>query len=133
MTAPETLKIDEVEYVRKDSQQTEVTYDGKETIASLMIGKFVIVRSRNEGINAGTVVVADESGVMLKNCRRIHYMAPKDKSMSWYEGVSLSGLSDDSRVSPTTESKTIIEDYSMTTCNKDAEESIMGKVPNAQS
>lgn len=133
MTTPETLKIDEVEYVRKDSQQTEITYDGEVTIASLMIGKFVIVRSRSEGINAGTVVVADESGVMLKNCRRIHYMAPKNKSMSWYEGVSLSGLSEDSKVSPTAENKTIIEDYSMTTCSKDAEASIMGMVPNAQS
>lgn len=133
MAAPETLKIDEVEYVRKDSQQAEITYDGKETIASLMIGKFVIVRSRNEGINAGTVVLADESGVMLKDCRRIHYMAPKDKSMSWYEGVSLSGLSDDSRVSPTATTKVIIEDYSMTECNFGAQASIMGKTSNAQS
>jgi len=70
---------------------------------------------------------------MLKDCRRIHYMAPKDKSMSWYEGVSLSGLSDDSRVSPTATTKVIIEDYSMTGCNFGAQASIMGKTPNAQS
>tara|TARA_R110000824_G_scaffold173688_1_gene351816 strand:+ start:2789 stop:3190 length:402 start_codon:yes stop_codon:yes gene_type:complete len=133
MTTPETLKIDEVEYVRKDVQQTEITYDGKETIASLMIGKFVIVRSRNEGINAGTVELADMSGVMLRNCRRIHYMAPKDKSTSWYEGVSTSGLSDDSRLSSTVARKVILEDYSMTECNPEAQASIMEKTPNAQS
>ena len=125
------IKIDDVEYIRKDSISL-VEFTGEKTIASCMIGKNVIVRSKNEGINAGTVVLADETGVMLKNCRRIWYHKPKDKELSWYEGVAVSGLSDDSKISGTVTMKIIIEDYSMTECTDDAFKSIMGKTPNAQ-
>lgn len=118
------ININGVEYTRKGSVA--------ETIASRMIGKNVIVRSRNEGINAGTVVLADDTGVELKNCRRIWYHRPKEKSLSWYEGVSVSGLSDDSKVSGTVSQKIIIEDYSMIECTDEAFKSIMGKTPNAQ-
>ena len=134
MSEPETMMINKVEYVRKDSVREEiVNFTGEESVASRMIGKFVIVRTRNEGINAGTVVVADETGVELKNCRRIYYHKPKDKSLSWYEGVAASGLSSDSKVSGTVKSKVIIEDYSMTLCCKESEKSIMEMKPNVQS
>ena len=133
MNDPKTICIDDVEYVRKDSRQVEVTtFTGEETVASRMIGKPVIVRSRNEGINVGIVVVADETGVELKDCRRIWYHEPKDKSMSWYEGVALSGVSDDSKLSSTVMSKTIIEDYSMTVLDKSIYDSICEVIPNAQ-
>ena len=133
MNEPKTICIDDVEYVRKDSRQVEVTtFTGEETVASRMIGKPVIVRSRNEGINVGIVVVADETGVELKDCRRIWYHKPKDKSMSWYEGVALSGVSDDSKLSSTVMSKTIIEDYSMTVLDKSIYDSICEVIPNAQ-
>lgn len=102
------------------------------SIASRMIGKKVIVRSRNEGINAGIVVLADESGVELRNCRRIWYHKPKNKAYSWYEGVSVCGISDDSKVSCTVNTKVIIEDYSMTICTDEAFKSIMEITPNAQ-
>ena len=109
---PETIKIDEIEYIRKDSVKEEViNFTGEETIASIMIGKPVIVRSRNEGINVGIVELADETGVVLKNARRLYYHRPKDKSLSWYEGVAQSGISDNSRVSGTVDRKVIIEDY----------------------
>lgn len=133
MSKPETIKIDEVEYVRADSVKKEiVNFTGEESVASRMIGKPVIVRSRNEGINAGIVVVADETGVELRDCRRIWYHKPKDVKLSWYEGVATSGLSDDSKVSGTVERKVIIEDYSMTLCKEKAFASIMEKTPNAQ-
>lgn len=127
------MKIDDVEYIRKDSVKSEtVEFTGEETIASRMIGKPVIVRSRNEGINAGVVVLADETGVELKNCRRIWYHRPKDNSVSWYEGVAETGLDDRSKVSGTVAQKIIIEDYSMTLCQDDAFKSIMELTPNAQ-
>ena len=114
-------------------KETPVNWTGKDTLASRMIGKFVIVRSRNEGINAGTVVLADETGVELSGARRIWYHRPKDKSVSWYEGVAQTGLDSSSKVSCTVDRKLIIEDYSMTECTKSAEKSIMELTPNAQS
>lgn len=130
---PKTMKIDDVEYVRKDSVKNEVVeFTGDETVASRAIGEKVIVRSRNEGVNAGIVVLADETGVELKSCRRIWYHKPKDKSLSWYEGVAETGLDSSSKVSGTVSQKIIIEDYSMTKCTEDAFKSIMEITPNAQ-
>ena len=134
MSKPETIKIDDVEYVRSDSDKQEVVeFTGDTTIASRMIGKPVLVRSRNEGINAGIVVLADETGVELRYCRRLYYHRPKDKNLSWYEGVAESGIDKDSKVSGTVDTKVIIEDYSMTKCTKEAFQSIMEAKPNAQS
>ena len=131
---PSTIKIDEVEYIRKDSVKSEVVeFTGEETLASRMIGKKVIVRSYNEGLNAGVVVLADETGVELKDCRRIWYHRPKDKNLSWYEGVAMTGLDSTSKVSGTVDRKVIIERYSMTECSEDSFNSIMEKTPNAQS
>ena len=127
----EMLTINGVDYVKADCIES-ISWDGKESIATRMIGKNVIVRSRNEGINAGTVVLADETGVELKNCRRIWYHKPKDKSLSWYEGVATSGIDEGSKVSGTVISKIIIEDYSMTLCNDDAFKTIMELTPNDQ-
>jgi len=102
-------------------------------IAQSMIGKYVIVRSRNEGINAGFVQEADDTGVILRDARRLWLHKPKVSSESWYEGVALHGLSDDSRVSGTTLKKVIVEDYSMTLCSEIAQQSIQAAVPHAQS
>lgn len=133
---PETMMIDNVKYVREDSvkESTIVEWTGDKTVASRMIGENVIVRSRNEGINVGTVVVADETGVELKNCRRLWYHKPKDVNLSWYEGVANSGISSDSKVSATVESKFIIEEYSMTEFkNIEYYNSVMEATPNGQS
>jgi hypothetical protein len=130
MSKPENIKLDNVEYVRKDSiQQETVEFTGEATIASRMIGRKVLVRSRNEGINCGEVVLADETGVELKDCRRLWYHKPKDSSVAWYEGVAISGLSSDSKVSCTVPRKVIIEDYSMTACTSEAYENIMTTQP----
>ncbi len=88
------------------------------------IGKYVIVRTRNEGINCGKVIMADNTGCVIEDARRIYYHKPKDKNTSWYEGVSTSGLSSDSKISATTEKKYIIEDYSLTICSIEAEQSL---------
>ncbi len=121
----ETIELNGIKYVKANEIKETVEFTGEETIVSRMIGKKVICRSRNEGINAGIVVLADETGVELTSCRRLWYHKPKNKSMSWYEGVSKSGISEDSKVSETVEQKVIIEDYSLTTCSDDAFNTIM--------
>ena len=56
------------------------------------IGKYVLVRDQNEGVNFGEVKAIDSSGVVLKNAQRIWRIVSNDKSLSWYEGVAQSGL-----------------------------------------
>jgi len=94
--------------------------------------KKVIVRSYNEGVNAGIVVKASKNGVIIKKGRRLWKHAPKDKNMSWYEGVAVSGISDDSSVSPTFKEKIIVEKYSLTLCTDEAYKSIMDLEPHKQ-
>jgi len=125
MNQVDTIKLDDIEYVRKDAAVESVEFTGTESIASRMIGKNVIVRSRNEGINCGTVVLADETGVELKDARRVWYHKPKDPNLAWYEGVAVSGVSSDSKVSGTVPTKVIIENYSMTVCANAAHKIIM--------
>lgn len=103
------------------------------SIYSRYIGKYVIIRSRNEGINAGFVKEADSTGIVLSEARRIYYHCPKDKNMSWYEGVAESGLSDDSKISIPIEEKAIIEDYSITLCSDKGKKSISGFKSHGQS
>lgn len=103
------------------------------SIYSDMIGNYVIVRSRNEGINAGLVTRADETGIVLKEARRLWYHQPKDKSLSWYEGVAVSGVSSDSKLSGPVPIKAIIEDYSVTFCTPAATTSIKEAATNEQS
>lgn len=134
MSKPETMMIDDIKYIREDSIKNEVVkFTGEQSVASRMIGKPVIVRSSNEGINIGIVVIADETGVELKDCRRLNYHRPLDSKLSWYEGVAISGLNNTSKISGTVESKIIIEKYSMTKCSNEIYKSILKFTPNEQS
>ena len=91
-----------------------------------LIGEYVIVRSRNEGVNAGIVSSISNGSVSLKQCRRLWWFKPKSNKSSWYEGVSIHGLSNDSKVSEPVQLKVICEDFSITVCTKEAKESISG-------
>lgn len=106
--------------------------DGGGMISRHAMGKYVIVRSRSEGINAGEVVEADETGVVLSNARRLWHHKPKVSLESWYEGVANHGLSDDSRLSGVVGMKVIVEDYSLTICTSEARQSIEAAVAHAQ-
>jgi len=129
-----TIKIDGIDYVPKSEiKPTVIKWDGKKSIANRAIGKKVIVRSRNEGINAGEVVLADETGIELKNCRRLWYHKPLDTSVSWYEGVAMTGISSDSKISDTVTTKIIIEDYSVIECTDEAYQTIFNLKSNVQS
>ena len=96
------------------------------------IGCYVIVRSQNEGINAGYVHEYDQTGIVLADARRIWYHKPKDPDKSWYESVAESGLSPDSKISNPVKLKAIIEDYSITKCSTEAMHSIQGHKTNEQ-
>lgn len=133
MSKPKTLMIDDVEYTRSDSiQETVIRVDSTGSLAGASTGMKVLVRSYNEGINCGIVEAADETGVILKNARRLWYHKPVDGSSCWYEGVAVHGLSSDSKCSITTSRKFIIERYSMTQCTDDAYRNIMERTPHAQ-
>ena len=86
--------------------------------------KAVIVRTKNEGVNCGKVIQADDTGVVIEDARRLYYHKPKDENVSWYEGVAETGLSSDSKISGVVSLKYIIEDYSLTVCSKEAEENL---------
>lgn len=102
-------------------------YDTKEPPLNMRddwVGKYVICRTRNEGVNAGEVVALDHTGVVIKNARRLWHHAPSNKGVSWYEGVAEFGLSEGSKVS-TPSYKILSEDYSLTLCSKAAQKSII--------
>ena len=80
------------------------------TIYSKYIGKYVLCRTRNEGVNAGYVKQMDNTAIILEECRRLYYHKPLNNELSWYEGVAESGLSSVSKVSSKA-TKVIVEDY----------------------
>lgn len=65
MDKPETIKIDDVEYVRADKQnEPAVKLDGME---------YVIVRSYAAGVFAGYMESREGKEVLMRNVRRIWY------------------------------------------------------------
>ena len=100
-------------------------------IYSEFVGKYVICRSRNEGVNCGLVTALDSTGVVLSDARRLYYHKPLNKNVSWYEGVARSGISTDSKIGCAVD-KIIAEDYSLTICTDAAKESLSQANDNAQ-
>jgi hypothetical protein len=68
---PNIIKIDDVEYVKKDHNNPEIIKD------------YVIVRTRSAGVFAGELQSKNEQEVVLKNARRL---------WQWYGAASLSQL-----------------------------------------
>ena len=98
------------------------------TLTDAAIGKYVIVRSRNEGLNSGVLVAADETGCVIESARRLWYSKPKDSSLAWYEGVAETGLHKDSRISGEVDRKYIVESYSITICSEVGEKSLRAAI-----
>jgi len=68
------MEINGEKWIPQSESNVEVaTIENGNSVSQKYVGKFVIVRTRNEGINAGTVIACDETGVELKECRRIWY------------------------------------------------------------
>ena len=91
---------------------------------SEFIGKYVICRSRNEGLNAGVVHACDETGVVLSEARRLWYHKPLKPGASWYEAIANSGIAPESKLSEAVDKKLISEDYSLTLCTDEAAKTI---------
>lgn len=126
------MDIDSMTY--GELKQIAALFGGaKSSLYNDVVGRYVIVRSRNEGINAGFVKAADETGVILTKARRIWYHQPKEKNVSWYEGVAKTGLSDESKISCPVNEKIIAESYSITFCTSEAEASIKSMASYEQS
>ena len=103
-----------------------------EGIYNEFLGKYVICRTINEGINFGIVAAIDETGVVLDESRRLYYHKPINKNVSWYEGIARFGISSDSKVG-TAVKKIISENYSLTLCTDEAVKSLKEAVSNEQS
>ncbi len=127
------LTLGQIKQISALTRGSVITAQPSSDVYSSYIGKYVIVRSRNEGINAGIVKAADSTGIVLQEARRIYFHRPKDTDMCWYEGVAESGLSDDSKISIPVEEKVIIEDYSITLCSDKGKKSISGFKSHGQS
>lgn len=121
------MNIDDMKFGELKQIAAMFSKNESSTIGQSFIGKYVIVRSYSEGINSGFVVEMDETGIVLKDARRIWYHKPANTSTAWYEGVALSGLSSDSKVSAIVPHKVIMEKYSITECKEEAIKSIQEK------
>ena len=82
MSKPESIKIDDVEYVRKDANQTAIQLDGM---------RYVICRTRYAGVFAGYIESRNGQEVVMRNARRIYY---------WDGAASLSQLATDGTSKP---------------------------------
>ena len=84
-------------------------------------GKYVISRSSNAGVIFGKITNMGDGFIELKNARRIWRPISNDKSLSWYEGVAVSGLCPEKGViSGKVRYKLIVEAYEVTSCSKSA-------------
>ena len=120
----ENLLMKVLEMLLNSSDEKSELKD-KKKLTDRLVGEYVICRSRNEGINAGYLADADETGCVLSEARRLWHHKPKNNA-SWYEGVAIYGLHDDSKVSDKVSEKIIIEDYSLTLCTPESKKSIEG-------
>jgi hypothetical protein len=93
-------------------------------ITQSAIGKWVLVRSINEGVNFGLVEEADETGIVLTNARRLWSLFSDRDEPAWYEGVSIVGPATNSNLTAKASKKIILEDYSITFCSDEAIEKL---------
>jgi hypothetical protein len=80
MSAPESIVVDGIEYVKKDAQAA--TLDGL---------KYVMCRTFSAGVFAGYLESRNDKGVVLRNARRIYY---------WDGAATLSQLATDGTSKP---------------------------------
>lgn len=118
----------------KEAREIARLFQNSEEKSNLdeFFGKFVIVRSYSEGVNAGYIKYADHSKIILTEAKRLWRHRPLNKNTSWYEGVAESGLSDDSVTSAPVSTKVICENYSFVLTTEEAKQSIISHVPNKQ-
>lgn len=82
------------------------------------VGKYCIVRSKEEGINSGYIVSFNQLTVIMRDVRKNLYYRKIDKPLSWYERCAVLGVAQNSRLSAPVSKKLIFKDYSLTSCNE---------------
>lgn len=93
--------------------------------ASGLVGHYVIVRAVSLGVFAGVLVKHGFGYAVLNESRRLWYHDPGIGNDAWYEGVSISGLSDKSITSAQIDGINFIQDtYLLIPCSEAAESSI---------
>ena len=87
-----------------------------------LIGEFVIVRCRDAGVHAGTLVKASGRSCVLKNSRRLWYFkCARSISLSAVQGY---GLSDESRLGAVVDTIVLTENCEIMTCSEKAQQDI---------
>lgn len=114
------MNIDDLKFgdLKTINEMFSLNQQQSKDIFKSYIGKYVICRTRNEGVNCGFVKDLDETGVILDKARRMWYHDTAS-DLCWYEGISIDGPSDDTKLSASCE-KLIVEDYSLTICSEKA-------------
>lgn len=99
--------------------------------SSPLIGKYVIVRSRDSGVHAGTLVAVNGRHVSLTNARRLWYwVAAKEHTLS---AVALHGLKADSKIASAVTQVEILDASEITATTVTAQASIEGIKSHAPS
>jgi len=88
------------------------------------IGRYVIVRCRDAGVHAGTLVRRDSRSCILHDARRLWFWKPNHGA--WLDAVSLYGLDASSKIGAVVEERLLTEDCEITICTDVAEKSIRG-------
>ena len=104
--------------------QNKPPADEHHEAVSALIGKYVIVRSRDSGVHAGTLVSRSGRTVVLIGSRRLWYwVAAKEHTLS---AVSLHGLGDGSKISSAVETIEILDACEIIQATVTAQASIEG-------
>ena len=90
--------------------------------SSGMIGNYVIVRCRDAGVHAGTLVSQSGRECVLSNSRRLWYW--KAKKGAFLSAVSIYGVDSDSKIGPVVSDIYLSENCEIIPCLAEAVKSI---------
>src|SRR5210317_450439 len=125
---PNTITIDDVEYVRKDAADYFQALDEISGSPVDLIGKYVIVRCRDAGVHAGFLVSTDGRSCTLSRSRRLWYW--KCAKGAFLSGVAVHGLNhDESKIGVEQPLIKLTENCEIALCTSKAAKSIMN-APN---
>lgn len=111
-----------LEMLMSDSEKPAVK---NKTFEKQMIGEFVIVRCRDAGVHAGTLVDYEGREVVLENSRRLWYWkcAGNQHTLS---GVAEAGVTKDSKIPAVVDSIILSEACEIISTSDVCKDSIMG-------
>lgn len=93
------------------------------TTGKHLIGEYVIVRCRDAGVHAGTLVDYEGREVILTNARRLWYWVAANSTHT-LSGVAVEGITNKSKIPPTVEKIVLPEACEIIPTSTKAQESI---------